>query len=69
MAGKVIIYPVLHHLGLVRLNELGARFPTVAAKLEGEQWCNEAERELLRVCRDDAPDVAAARGPGVGGQP
>jgi threonine dehydrogenase-like Zn-dependent dehydrogenase len=49
MAGKIIVYPMLHDLGLISLAELGSRFPTVAAKLDGGQWCKEAELELLRV--------------------
>ena len=49
MAGKIIVYPILHDLGLISLAELGSRFPTVAAKLDGGQWCREAELELLRV--------------------
>jgi threonine dehydrogenase-like Zn-dependent dehydrogenase len=51
MAGKIVIYPMLHDLGLVRLSELEEHFPTVAARLDGGQWCKEAEQELLTVCR------------------
>lgn len=49
LAGKIIVYPMLHDLGLIPLNELGRRFPTVAAKLDGGKWTREAEQELLRV--------------------
>jgi len=49
MAGKIIVYPMLHHLGLIPLAELHNRFPTVAEKLDDGKWTRAAERELLRV--------------------
>ena len=49
LAGKIIVYPMLHGLGLLPLAELAERFPTVAEKLSGGQWTREAEQELLRV--------------------
>ncbi|HEY3285389.1 MAG TPA: alcohol dehydrogenase catalytic domain-containing protein, partial [Armatimonadota bacterium] len=49
LAGKIIVYPHLHDLGLIPLNKLGEAFPTVAAKLDHGNWCAEAESELLRV--------------------
>ncbi|MBM3790922.1 MAG: alcohol dehydrogenase [Acidobacteria bacterium] len=49
MAGKIIVYPMLHRLGLIPLAELHERFPTVAGKLDDGKWTREAERELLRV--------------------
>jgi threonine dehydrogenase-like Zn-dependent dehydrogenase len=49
LAGKIIVYPMLHDVGLIPLGELATRFPTVAAKLEGGKWTKEAEQELLRV--------------------
>ncbi len=52
LAGKIIVYPMLHDLGLIPLNELGDRFPSVAAKLEGGKWTREAEQELLRVAAE-----------------
>ena len=52
LAGKIIVYPMLHNLGLIPLNELGDRFPSVAAKLEGGKWTREAEQELLRVAAE-----------------
>jgi threonine dehydrogenase-like Zn-dependent dehydrogenase len=45
--GKIVVYPMLHDLGLVRLSELPERFPTVAAKLREGRWNAEAEAELL----------------------
>jgi len=48
-AGKIMVYPALPDLGLVRLSELGERFPSVAAALEDGRWTKAAEQELLRV--------------------
>jgi hypothetical protein len=48
-SGKIMVYPALTELGLVRLSELGERFPTVAARLRDGQWTKAAEQELLRV--------------------
>jgi threonine dehydrogenase-like Zn-dependent dehydrogenase len=45
--GKIVVYPQLHGLGMVRLAELPARFPGVAARLAGGRWTREAEEELL----------------------
>ena len=47
-AGKIMVYPSLPDLGLVRLADLGERFPTVAAKLDDGRWTKAAEQELLR---------------------
>ena len=49
LAGKIIVYPMLHDLGLIPLAELHKKFPTVAAKLDNGAWCKAAEQELLRV--------------------
>jgi D-arabinose 1-dehydrogenase-like Zn-dependent alcohol dehydrogenase len=49
MAGKIIVYPQLHDIGLIPLSQLGEHFPTVAAKLNDGQWCSEAEAELLKT--------------------
>ena len=48
-AGKIMVYPSLPDLGLVRLSEMGERFPTVAAALHDGRWTKAAEQELLRV--------------------
>jgi len=48
-AGKIMVYPSLPDLGLVRLSDMGERFPSVAAALEGGRWTKAAEEELLRV--------------------
>jgi threonine dehydrogenase-like Zn-dependent dehydrogenase len=48
-SGKIMVYPTLPDLGLVRLPELSTRFPTVAAALKDGLWTKAAEQELLRV--------------------
>jgi hypothetical protein len=52
LAGKIIVYPTLHDVGLIPLAELDQHFPTVAAKLENGSWTREAEQELLSVAAD-----------------
>jgi threonine dehydrogenase-like Zn-dependent dehydrogenase len=47
LAGKIIVYPALHEVGLIPLAQLAERYPTVAAKLRDGQWTKEAEAELL----------------------
>jgi threonine dehydrogenase-like Zn-dependent dehydrogenase len=48
-SGKIMVYPSLPDLGLVRLSEMGERFPSVAAKLDDGRWTKAAEQELLRT--------------------
>ena len=48
-SGKIMVYPSLPDLGLVRLSEMGERFPSVAAALDDGRWTKAAEQELLRV--------------------
>jgi threonine dehydrogenase-like Zn-dependent dehydrogenase len=47
--GKIVVYPQLHDLGMVRLGELADRLPQVAAKLSDGRWTREAERVLLET--------------------
>lgn len=49
LAGKIIVYPALRHVGLIPLADLEKHFPTVACKLDDGRWTREAEEELLRV--------------------
>ncbi len=49
LAGKVIVYPALHGLGLVPLAELASRFPSVAAKFDSGLWTAAAEPERFAV--------------------
>jgi threonine dehydrogenase-like Zn-dependent dehydrogenase len=46
-SGKIIVYPMLHHLGLMPLDAIGARLPAVSRKMDGGKWTREAEAELL----------------------
>ncbi|HYO44465.1 MAG TPA: alcohol dehydrogenase catalytic domain-containing protein [Candidatus Limnocylindrales bacterium] len=47
--GKIVVYPALHNLGLVRLVDLPSRMPDVAAQLRGDRWTREAEAALLQA--------------------
>lgn len=51
LAGKIIVYPMLHDLPLTPLTDLAKSLPTVAAKLDKGQWTLAAEQELLRVAK------------------
>ncbi len=46
--GKIIVYPFVEGLGLVRLEELSEKMPDVAAKLVDGLWTKEAEDTLLK---------------------
>jgi hypothetical protein len=45
--GKIVVYPALHELGMVRLAELSERLPSVAAALHDGRWTRAAEDALL----------------------
>ena len=49
LAGKIIVYPALRELGLLRLADLPGQLPSVAARLDHGMWTAEAEKELLRA--------------------
>lgn len=51
LAGKIIVYPMLHNVPLIPLSELHKHYPTVAAKMTDGRWNKEAEQELLKVAR------------------
>ncbi|MEI6564375.1 MAG: alcohol dehydrogenase catalytic domain-containing protein [bacterium] len=51
LAGKIVVYPALHELGLVPLKDLAKTWPSVAGKLDHGNWTLDAERELLRVAK------------------
>jgi L-sorbose 1-phosphate reductase len=61
MAGKIVVYPALHDVGLLSLAELAEHLPSVAAKLDDGQWCDEAERELLKVAAAQPPALVSGR--------
>jgi len=55
-AGKIVVYPALSELGIVRLDELGERHANVAAALKDGHWTKAAEQELLREAgRSEGP--------------
>jgi L-sorbose 1-phosphate reductase len=54
LAGKIIVYPMLHQVGLIPLADLDRYFPSVAKKLDDGKWTREAEQELLRVAGGEA---------------
>jgi len=45
--GKIMVYPMLPDLGMVRLDELAEKLPTVAAAMVGGRWTKAAEVALL----------------------
>ncbi|MFZ1913081.1 MAG: alcohol dehydrogenase catalytic domain-containing protein [Propionicimonas sp.] len=47
--GKIMVYPMLHDLGMVRLSELAETLPQVAAALVDGRWGPAAEAALLRT--------------------
>ncbi len=52
-AGKIVVYPSLPDMGLLRLSELPARYPGVAAGLADGTWTKAAEDALLAGARTD----------------
>lgn len=42
--GKIMVYPQLHDLGLVRLVDLPRVMPEVAALMDGGRWTAAAEK-------------------------
>lgn len=50
--GKIVVYPSLHELGMVRLAELAPRLPLVAAAIRDGRWNREAEQALLATAED-----------------
>ena len=49
LAGKIVVYPMLHDVPLIPLSELHERYPAVARLLKDGQWNKAAEGELLAV--------------------
>lgn len=45
--GKIMVYPQLHEQGLVRLVDLAAHLPHVAAQLDNGRWTKAAEAALI----------------------
>jgi len=49
--GKIVVYPALDELGLVRLDRIGEKFPAVAAALQNASWTRAAEEALAAAAR------------------
>jgi D-arabinose 1-dehydrogenase-like Zn-dependent alcohol dehydrogenase len=49
IAGKIVVYPACKGLGLVPLEQLGAKLPQVAARLKDALWTTEAEKALVEA--------------------
>ena len=47
IAGKIIVYPACHAMGLVTLQELAEKMPDVAECLNDGLWTKKAEKKLL----------------------
>ena len=45
--GKIMVYPKVHGLGLIRLCDLPERLPEVAAAMDDGRWTKKAEQVLL----------------------
>lgn len=45
--GKIMVFPMLHDLPLIRLSQMPEKLPHVAAKLNNGVWTKEAEEALL----------------------
>jgi len=52
VAGKIMVYPACRSMGLIRLEELAAKMPDVAACLSNGLWTREAEKTLLEKHAD-----------------
>ncbi|MGZ8704053.1 MAG: alcohol dehydrogenase catalytic domain-containing protein [Aeromicrobium sp.] len=59
--GKIVVYPQLHEMGLLRISELHARFPAVAAALQDGRWTRAAEQVLLSNPGKTATDRPSER--------
>ncbi|QWW19983.1 alcohol dehydrogenase catalytic domain-containing protein [Schaalia sp. 19OD2882] len=49
--GKIMVFPMLHDLGLTPVADLAEDFPEVAAKLNDGLWTKEAEEALLAIAK------------------
>ena len=45
--GKIMVFPMMHDLGLTPLSELAEKFPQVAAAMKDGLWTKESEEALL----------------------
>ncbi len=47
LAGKIVVYPMLHGMGLTPLNQINHTLPAVAVKLDQGYWTQAAEKALV----------------------
>jgi len=52
LAGKIVVYPVLSEVGLIKLADMEKHYPTVAEKFKNGLWSKEAEEEFLNVAKN-----------------
>jgi L-sorbose 1-phosphate reductase len=57
--GKIVVYPMLPEMGMIRLVDLATRLPSVAAALRDGRWTRAAEEALLAT---GVPDGAGHPG-------
>jgi len=50
IAGKIIVYPACKGMGLIRLDELKDKMPSVAEELDNNLWTKRAEKKLMEYC-------------------
>jgi hypothetical protein len=58
--GKIVIYPMLSGVGMLKLPELEERFPGVAAALDQGRWTRAAEEALLAAAGAGSRAAAGA---------
>ncbi len=64
--GKIVIYPMLSGVGLIKLDELADSFPGVAAALDHGRWTRAAEEVLLAAAGPGAAPGDTTTGPAAG---
>jgi hypothetical protein len=62
--GKIVIYPMLSGVGMLKLPDLESNLPGVAAALDHGLWTRAAEEALLAVAGPGASATAGTPGAG-----
>jgi len=52
IAGKIIVYPALKKMPLIKLSRMNEIYPTVAERITNGIWNVQAEQELIRAAKD-----------------
>jgi threonine dehydrogenase-like Zn-dependent dehydrogenase len=60
--GKIVIYPRLRSMGLIRLTDMARHHPQVAAALADGRWTRDAEEALLAMAGEGKDDGRGAGG-------